>query len=132
MESRRHSETDQVSPSHHRAAFETSGFELQSKIVKKLYSAFNEQSIDIGDSTELAKIASSEPELKLPLDEAKKFIESDKRLYELDKQLRKAHVWGIDQVPTYILDKTDAYREAITTEDWFKKFEVLGRAYGLK
>lgn len=38
---------------------------------------------------------------------------------------------GIDSVPFYILDETDAYTQAISPEEWFKHFDVLQRAYGL-
>lgn len=93
--------------------------------------AFHEHSIDIGDPTELAKIASSESS-SLSQDDALKFIESDEGAYELDKALQKATSWGIESVPTYILDETDQFSEAIKAEQWFKAFDVLSRAYGLR
>lgn len=124
----------QTKPAHRviEKAYELGGFALQSRIAEKLYKAFNEDSIDVGDSGELAKIAASEPGfLGGSEEEARQFIDSDEGSYELDKQLQKARGWGIDQVPTYILDETDAYREAISTDEWYKKFEILSRSYGL-
>jgi len=124
----------QTKPAHRviEKAYEIGGFPLQSRIAEKLYAAFNEQGVDIGDADELASIAASEPDMfGGSVEEAKRFVKSDEGLYELDKQLKKAHGRGIDQVPTYILDETDAYREAISTADWYKKLEVLSRSYGL-
>lgn len=64
-------------------------------------------------------------------EQALKFINSEEGLYELDKSLEKCKHLGIDSVPFYILDETDAYTQAISPEEWFKHFEVLQRAYGL-
>ncbi|KAL7005160.1 hypothetical protein EMMF5_005269 [Cystobasidiomycetes sp. EMM_F5] len=111
-------------------AYEVGSFELQARIAERLYSAFHAESIDVGDPEELARIAASESGF-VSYKEALAFIESDEGEYELDKALQKAKHWGIDQVPTYILDSTDAFREAISPEQWFKHLDVLSRAYGL-
>lgn len=92
--------------------------------------AFHEQGIDVGDADELAKIASSE-EGFMSFDDAKKFIEGDEGLYELDKALEKAVRWGIDSVPTFIVDETEQFREAIDADQWFKTFDLISRAHGL-
>ena len=80
-------------------AYDVGGFELQARIAEKLYAAFHEHAIDVGDAEELAKIASSEPEFG-SYEESLKFIKSDEGLYELDKKLEKAVAWGVEQVTT--------------------------------
>lgn len=92
--------------------------------------AFNEEGIDVGDPETLASLSSSVPGF-LSQDEALKYINSEDGVYELDKALEKLRYIGIDSVPYYILDETDAYTQAISPEEWHKHFEVLGRAYGL-
>ena len=80
-------------------AYDVGGFELQARIAEKLYAAFHEHAIDVGDAEELAKIASSEPEFG-SYEESLKFVQSDDGLYELDKKLEKAVAWGVEQVTT--------------------------------
>lgn len=92
--------------------------------------AFNEEGQDVGDPEILAKLCGSIPNF-LSEEEASKFVKSEDGLYELDKSLEKIEYIGIDSVPYYILDETDAYTQAISPEEWFKHFDVLQRAYGL-
>jgi len=122
----------QTKPAHRvmEKAWEVGGWEVQSKMGDALYKAFHVDGLDVCDPEILAKTASSVDGF-LSYDEALKFVNGDDLAYEVDKALEKAEIWGIDQVPTYILDETDSFSEAVNPETWYKAFDVISRAYGL-
>ena len=122
----------QTTPAHRviEKAWEIGGWEVQSRVADALYKAFNEDGLDVGDPETLAKVSSS-AEGFLPYEEALAFVKSDELAYEVDKALEKTRYEGIDSVPTYILDETDSFSDAMKPEAWYKAFDVLSRAYGL-